>query len=104
MPMEKTDFGRAIVIHVCKDGTISYRTRKQKVFNGVALPVFTVDTEDEARALQVRFGRCQYGEHPQLPGRPWYRWTNFTGNADDLDAVADQCRAWYATLKEKSHD
>lgn len=86
---------RPVVIHICKDGTITYRRRDQKVFNGVALPVFTVDTEEQARDIQIRFGRRQYDNHPLLPGQPWYRWTDFPGTLEALDDVSDRCDIWY---------
>lgn len=66
-------FNRPVLLHLCKDGTISYRTRGEPVFNGVALPVFSVDTPEQAQDFQVRFGRRQYTEHPQIPGKPWFR-------------------------------
>lgn len=69
----KEDLNRRIVVHICRDGTISYRERGTPVFNGRALPVFTVDTIQQAEAIQVRFGRRQYVEHPQIPGKPWFR-------------------------------
>jgi hypothetical protein len=67
--------GRRYMIHVCKDGTISYRdtTSKEPVLNGVALPVFSVNSVLEAEAIQVRFGRRQYHNHPDQPRRPWFR-------------------------------
>lgn len=91
------DFARPIMIHVCKDGTISFRdkSKREKVFNGVALPVFSVDTVEQAEAVQVRFGRHQYTEHPQMPGKPWYRWTNFGGQLEDLDRVSTDIRDFY---------
>lgn len=95
--MRKEDIGRPVVIHLCKDGTISYRRKHEPVFNGVALPVFTVDNEEQAQAVQIRFGRLQWHEHPQMPGKAWYRWTDFSGNADDLDAISDKLRAFYET-------
>ena len=97
MPMQRSDLGRAIVIHICKDGTISYRRKNEPVFNGRALPVFTVDTEAQAEAIQIRFGRLQYVEHPQMPGQPWYRWTDFSGDAEDLGNISDTLRHWYKT-------
>lgn len=92
--MKPGDIGRPVVIHVCKDGTISYRRHGEPVFNGVALPVFSVDTVEQAQAVQVRFGRMQYEPHPQMPGRPWYRWTGFSGDVDDLDKVSDAIREY----------
>lgn len=102
--MKPGDLSRPILIHVCKDGTISYRTRRQKVFNGVALPVFSVDTEEQARDIQVRFGRRMYDSHPKIPGRPWYKLSVLRDGSDpamrgdgaldysDLDGISDMFR------------
>ena len=59
--MSKTTnhFGRAIMIDICKDGTISFRNRGSRAFNGKALPVFSVDTEQEANSIQVAFGKAR---------------------------------------------
>lgn len=86
---------RPVVIHVCKDGTITYRRQGQPTFNNVALPVYSVATEAQAQAVQVRFGRRQYGEHDRLPGQPWYRWTDFSGDVDALDDVSKAIHAFY---------
>lgn len=86
---------RPMLIHLCKDGTITYRRQGQPVFNGVALPVYSVDTEAQAKAVQVRFGRRQYGEHDLLPGQPWYRWTDFSGDVDALDDVSRAIHVFY---------
>jgi hypothetical protein len=67
------DFARPVKIHICKDGTISYRRPSDRILNGVAMPVFSVDNEDQAQAIQIRFGRQQYVNHPEQPDRPWYR-------------------------------
>ena len=68
-----SDFARPIMIHVCKDGTVTFRRRDKPVFNGIALPVFSVETIAEAQALQVHFCRAQWDQHPLLPGKIWYR-------------------------------
>lgn len=91
----RLDFSRPVMIHVCKDGTISYRTKAEPVFNGVAMPVFSVDTIEQALDAQVMFGRKQYVDHPQLPGRPWYKWTGFPGTVEALDKVTDRLREWF---------
>lgn len=81
--MKTEDLQRPIVIHVCRDGTISYRTRRQKVFNGVALPVFSVANVEQAKALQVRFGRCQYGPHPDMKTKQlWYKLSTLPDGTD----------------------
>lgn len=93
--MKREDLNRPVYIHICKDGTISYRRAGEPVFNGRALPVFSVDSEDQAHQIQVRFGRKQYIDHPELPGKPWYKWTDFDGNLDSLDAISESCREFY---------
>jgi hypothetical protein len=97
---------RPVLIHCCKDKTLSYRTRKQRILNGVALPVFSVDSIDEAEALLTLVGRTQYNEHPQMRGRPWRKIT-LDGFLDlvphleikDLDAVTAKLAKAYAILK-----
>ena len=86
---------RPVYLHVCKDGTVTYRRKGQKVFNDRALPVFTVDTESQAVDLQVRFCRAQWTEHPRLPGQTWYKLNEFSGELDDLDRVATLFREFY---------
>lgn len=92
----RKDFSRPVYLHVCKDGTVSYRRAGQKVFNGRALPVFTVDNEEQAVDMQVRFCRRQWVDHPQMkPGEGWYKLNEFSGEMDDLDRVADMFREFY---------
>lgn len=82
---------RRYMIHVCADGTVTYRdtVTKEKVFNGVALPVLSVDTIEEAQAIQTRFCKLQYGSHPLMPGKPWYKVFPFDGELEDLYRVRD---------------
>lgn len=95
--LRSNDLDRPVMIHVCKDGTVTYRTRDQKVFNGKALPVFSVDTVQQAESIQVHFCNLQYVEHPQMPGKPWYRWTAFPGTLEALDDVTSKMREFYET-------
>lgn len=92
--------GRALdgrfLIDCCRDGTLTYRPRRSPPFNGAALPVFSVDTPEEAYDLIVLVGKLQYDEHPDLPGRPWYRLTWFSGNVDDLPNVTSYLAARFA--------
>ena len=69
------NLSRNILIHVCRDKTLSYRTRDEAIFNGVAIPVYSVNSKKEARELIVAVGRAQYDEHPLLPGQVWYKIT-----------------------------
>lgn len=91
----KQNLSRDVIIHICKDGTISFRRKGEPIFNGRALPVFSVDTEEQAREIQILFGRNQYIQHPEIPGQAWFKWTDFSGNADDLDAVTEKIRRVY---------
>ena len=107
--MSKGFMSRAVYIHCCKDRTLTYRTKGQPVFNGVALPVFSVDTEEEAKDLITLVSRAQYEEHPQLPGQVWYKIT-LSGDLDfkhaleieDLRAVTDKLESAYQHIKERT--
>jgi len=63
---------RAVIVDLCKDGTVTFRDRGQSSFNGMALPVFSVDTNFQAEQLQIRFCRKMHKDHPLMPGKPWY--------------------------------
>lgn len=58
----KHHLNRQVLIHCCKDKTLSYRTRDEPIFNGVAIPVFSVDSKAEADSLLLLVGRLQYVE------------------------------------------
>lgn len=96
-------YKRRYMIHVCKDGTVTYRdtSTRKKVFNGRALPVFSVDTAEEARRIQTRFCRLQYGSHPLMPGKPWYTLNEFSGEIEDLDRVRNMFAQFYRETKER---
>lgn len=64
---------RAALIHCCKDRTLTCRTRKEKVFNGRALAVFSADTKAEAETLILLVCSKQYEAHPLMPGKPWHK-------------------------------
>lgn len=109
-PVRATHLDRPVLLHVCKDGTVSYRTRAEPVFNGKALPVFSVNSVDEAQAIQVRFCRRGYGPHPQMPGRVWYKLSRLGDGTDpamrqggvleldDLEGITAMFSAFYADL------
>jgi hypothetical protein len=64
---------KPVKIHVCKDRTLSIVMPGGKPFNGVALPVYSVDTREDAENLIMLVGIRQYWEHPLLPGQPWMK-------------------------------
>jgi hypothetical protein len=68
----------------------------------VALPVFSVDTEAEAKAIQTRFGSMQYQPHPEIPGKSWYVWTGFDGEVESLEGVSEACRKFYEERKKRN--
>lgn len=105
-PKQPTHYARPIMLHVCKDGTVTYRdkSKREPVFNGVALPVFSVDTVDEAARIQVRFCRKMYQSHPLMPGKPWYILTTFDGDVDDLDRVTAEFASFYASMTGRAVD
>lgn len=102
---------REVLIHCCKDRTLTYRTRREPIFNGVALPVFSVDSKEEAETLLLLVGRRQYVEHPKLPGRPWLKITldgaldlKLHLDLDDLPAVTAKLQSRYdmmCSVKQK---
>lgn len=97
---------RPVLIHICKDGTISYRRHGEPVLNGVAIPVFSVNTVEEAKEIQVRFGRRQYTPHPGN-GMDWYRISVLQDGTDpafrdppvletsDLDGITEMFSNFY---------
>lgn len=85
---------RAIILDVCKDGTLSYRLPNQPRLNTTpnasrrsrdsagALPVFSVDTMEQVQSFQVTFCRLQYMRHPLQPERPWYKLSKLGDGTD----------------------
>jgi hypothetical protein len=73
--MEHEIFKRPVIVHIGKDGTISYLNRAtmtQPVLVEALMPVYSVDTEEQAKQLQVIFGRLQYRDNTREPGKSWY--------------------------------
>lgn len=96
------------LIHCCKDRTLTYRTKEQPIFNGVAIPVYSVDTQQEAEDLIILTCRKQYKEHPLMRGKPWFKITldgalDFKPYLDyeDLDAVKAKLKNSHEILKSR---
>ena len=102
------DLSRPIMFHCCRDRTLTYRKKGEAVFNVVALPVFSVDTIEEAEELQVMVCQRAYGSHPLMPNEPWYKIHISLGefiyladlDLDDLENVTDKLREGYQMIKE----
>lgn len=95
-----------VKIHVCRDKTLTARNPGEPVFNGRALPVFSVRDMSEATNLIILVSRVQYEEHPLLPNQPWFKIT-LDGARDflrelelsDLPAVQKKLLAAYERMK-----
>lgn len=98
--MNLADMNRPVKIHVCKDGTITYRRAGKPVFNNRALPFFSVNTEEEAQTLQVLLCSSQYEEHPDLPGQTWYRHWQFGGELEDIQALTETFNNAYEKIRD----
>ena len=104
----KNDLSRRFVIHVCKDCTVTIRQPGQKVFNGVALPVFSTDTLEQADSIRVAFCRVIPLQHPKMEkGETWYKLARLGDGQDpllsgkalleleDLDGIANMFRTFW---------
>lgn len=106
-PYSREDLDRKILIHVCKDRTLTYRNRLQPIFNGVAIPIFSVDSVDEARMLIRTVSVAQYEEHPQAPGDTWYKISlgadvvYLDDDLHQLDDVKEKLRDAYEYMKAR---
>lgn len=99
----KQRFGRKIIIHICADGTFTHRRKGEPTFNGAALPVFSVDTIEEVEKIRVMTCVLQHGEHPLLPGQPWYAIRPFGGELEDLYEAGDKIEAAFMKLKREPY-
>jgi hypothetical protein len=103
VPQER--LGKKVLIHICKDRTLTYRTRDEPIFNGVALPIYSVDSKEEAEGLILMTCKAQYKEHPLLPGQTWYKL--FPGfeyepiQLEDLPRLSDHLAKAYEFRKGK---
>tara|TARA_B100000749_G_scaffold280675_1_gene277871 strand:- start:2195 stop:2560 length:366 start_codon:yes stop_codon:yes gene_type:complete len=97
----KDDLSRDVLIHICRDGTLTYRTRDEAVFNGAALPAFSVNSKKEAKSLIVLVGVAQHSKHPLLPNDTWYTYPGFGGEIEDIASVAAHLRKCYYSFINK---
>jgi len=95
-------FDRPIMMDISKDGTITFRPRTASMAFGTAFPIFSVNTEEEARWLLTYLCTEQTKEHPLLSGMRWYIFDDFTGNPADIAHVVEQFAAAYARLRQKT--
>jgi hypothetical protein len=90
-----------VLIHVCRDGTVTFRTRDEPNFNGASLPVYSVPDKATAEKLRVLLCRSQYVEHPLLPGQTWYR-LDHAGTVEGLTDVTERFRQAHDKLRGKA--
>jgi hypothetical protein len=108
--LDVTEISRAVVLYCCKDGTISYEPRNAmgavaKPFNGVALPVYSVESVEEAKMLQTLCCSLSPVPDKRLPGGQRYTITMpnmkpFSRNVDDLKKVQDILHQMYRRMKK----
>ena len=93
-----------ITIFCCRDGTISFAQKGKPPFNGVALPVFSVDNFTEAETLQVLCCSKSQLDDDGLPGGTRYvigipfNRPQFDGTIDTLPNVAMHLERGYAMI------
>ena len=97
-------------IHLCKDRTLSYRRRGsgQPVFNGVAVPVLSVASEEHADALLLLVGTRQYEPHPhpKYPHKDWMKLFNGVAQGkqyldpEDVPEAEEYLARSYERIKE----
>lgn len=75
------NFAKDWKIDIMQSGHMSVRARETRLDPG-ALPLFSTDTEEEARDLIVHFGRLQYDGS--------YVATDFGGGVEDIEALTDK--------------
>lgn len=85
MAIDKNDLSRKFFLDVTQSGHVFIRERGGKL-NG-ALPVYSVDTAEEAEQIRVR--HCRLARD----GSELYQLNEFSGAVDDLFAVRDMFRA-----------
>ncbi len=60
----------------------------------MALPVFSVNTVDEAKQILVHFGKKAYFG-------PEYYWPDFSGTAEELAAIIERIQEFYEDVLAK---
>lgn len=89
--MNKDDLSRAVILDVTQSGHVFIRGRGAASMHG--LPVYSVDTYEEAEALQVR--------HCRRVRSGLYRLNDWPEDPDveELEKVTDLFRATHGNLK-----
>jgi hypothetical protein len=77
------------------DGRITFRRKGQPPFNGKALPIFSVDSEEEAKSLMIL--ACTLGYIPGVYGIP-----GFSGTLDGIPNAQQRLAERYAVIKSKN--
>lgn len=92
--MKQTMLSRRFFLDVTKSGHVFIRERGGEL-NG-ALPVYSVDTAEEAEQIRVRHCRLAKG------GSGLYQLNEFSRDVDELFAVGELFRATHTAAKKKS--
>lgn len=79
---------KPFTLHICMDGTVTYRHISEPIFNSAALPFYSVNTAEQAQQLIVLLCKLHVQVHPMLPNQPWYYYSAFKGTLEDIERVA----------------
>jgi hypothetical protein len=109
-------FQRPVIVHIGKDGTLSFLNRAtmtQSTLVEALMPVYSVETEEQAKSLQVVFGKLQYRDNTREPGKPWYILNRLPDGKllmdrnppylqiSDLPAITKQMHDWFEGMYGK---
>jgi hypothetical protein len=97
--LARFDFARDIVLDCTKDGTITYRSKIDRLHEG-SLPFFTVSSAEEARSLLRRLCVLERVPDPTTRGE-WWRYARFDGTLDGIDRLADLFRNTLFDMHER---
>lgn len=75
---------RKIVLGVSQDGVITYWARGHAPKPGEALPFHSVNTPEEAEAIQVRYCKRAYDEHGHETGDYKLNFELWNGQVDEV--------------------
>jgi len=95
------ELNHPIILFVCKDGTVTYDRLLKPAFRKGITPVHSVDTVEEAEAIQVALCHRQHVNHPNT-GKPWYTLTTFSGGIEQLGEIAAKMQEQSARIKERA--
>jgi hypothetical protein len=93
------ELNHPIIIFVSKDGTVTFKRLSKPTFHNDSMPAHSVDTMEEAQAIQAAL--CRQQDDP-VTGKTAYALTDFGGTIEDLGEVAAQMREQSARYRAQA--